>query len=288
MATFTDLPSYIVDNEDVKAAIANRPLQQLQDNCLWLKDRLNTVVDSTALFLRSAPVLGTALVGQPVYWNTSNARYELAIADGTTKQNVVGFVHSKQSATIADIAVEGSVVMPLLDATGGVTPVAGRYYLSTTVAGRITTSRPSPSVLLGFYDGASRFTVQLQVADLVATGVQNDALAGTSANGQADASVSGDAANPLARVLGVLLLKNTGTANAVDVRVTATDAAGAVATSAPVTVPFGANFQFKLDADVDVLKAPYRQVKLVVNSTVADSHSPFTVWRYVLFNPPPG
>lgn len=79
--------------------------------------------------------------GEAVYWDSANSRYDEAIADGTNKQNMIGFADVTNGRVILMGAYSGQL--------SGLTPGA-KYYLSGTLAGAITTTVPTNnSVLVG-------------------------------------------------------------------------------------------------------------------------------------------
>lgn len=79
--------------------------------------------------------------GEAVYWDSANSRFDEAIADGTNKQNMIGFADVTNGRVILMGAYSGQL--------SGLTPGA-KYYLSGTLAGAITTTVPTNnSVLVG-------------------------------------------------------------------------------------------------------------------------------------------
>lgn len=77
--------------------------------------------------------------GEAVYWDSANSRFDEAIADGTNKQNMIGF---------ADVTNARVILMGLYSGQlSGLTPGA-KYYLSGTVAGAITTTIPTNNAIL--------------------------------------------------------------------------------------------------------------------------------------------
>lgn len=111
------------------------------------------VIINNAVF--APAVTGT---GKAVYWDSANNRFDLALADGSAKQNMIGF---------ADVA--NGNVYAFGDAVlfAGLTP-GGRYYLDSTTAGAITdTAPPSGVVFVGIARGATEIFVDI---DATATG----------------------------------------------------------------------------------------------------------------------
>lgn len=77
--------------------------------------------------------------GEAVYWDSANSRFDEAIADGTNKQNMIGFADVTNGRVILMGAYSGQLI--------GLTPGA-KYYLSSTVAGSITTTVPTNNAVL--------------------------------------------------------------------------------------------------------------------------------------------
>lgn len=77
-----------------------------------------------------APAVNTN--GQIVYWDSANNRFDLAIADGTVKQQAVG---------AADVANAKVYCFGAATLFAGLTP-GSRYYLSSTVAGGMVLVAP--------------------------------------------------------------------------------------------------------------------------------------------------
>ena len=77
---------------------------------------------------------GTVADGDVVYWDSGNTRYAKAISDGSAAQNAVGF------ADVTNLTLEMSGVMSGL--TSSLT-AGSTYYLSSTVAGDISTTKSS-------------------------------------------------------------------------------------------------------------------------------------------------
>lgn len=165
---FTAVLSTLQDGVDhVRASDLNRPLSQLQGNCLFLQQQIATLVASTGLYIRNAATNTTVLVGQPVYWDSVNQRFDLAVADGTVRQNVVGVCFAKAASNVGDILILGYSPLSLSNAlAGGGSATAGRYYLSTTVPGQLTTSSVTPNVLVLISDGQGDVYVLPQLPGL--------------------------------------------------------------------------------------------------------------------------
>jgi hypothetical protein len=123
----------VIEGQGIALALGDRT-QLRQAITKMIQSGNRTVVIDGVTF---APAVTTS--GQVVYWDNGNARFDLAIADGTNKQNAVG---------VADLA--NTSVAAFGDATlfAGLTPGA-RYYLSGTVAGGLTLVAPGMGKTVG-------------------------------------------------------------------------------------------------------------------------------------------
>lgn len=168
---------HIVDGEAVNAGVAGRPDRTLEGNLRYLREVVDSALLGQALFLRDVTVASTVLVGQPVYWNSVNQQFEAALAavENDAESNtlvpkassdVVGVVHSKSNSTLADVASLGWLALDIDNAVDG-TIAAGRYYLSSAEAGKLTTQRPPVSVPVLFADGQGNVMLTPALRDFV-------------------------------------------------------------------------------------------------------------------------
>lgn len=111
-----------------------------------------SVIINNAVF--APAVAGT---GKAVYWDAGNNRFDLALADGSAKQNMVGF---------ADVA--NGNVYAFGDAVlfAGLTP--GRYYLDAATAGAINAVAPARRVAVGIARSATEVFIDIDEAPVVA------------------------------------------------------------------------------------------------------------------------
>lgn len=153
---YIDLIRQILDGELVRAGIANRPTQELDQNVRYLKDLIEAAFIGQTVIARERTVEIDAKVGQPVYFHAGDAEFKRAIGSVEVDENglivtsastqVLGIVLSKQNATKADILIHGLATVDLSQATID-TPVPGSiYYLSNAAAGRLTADRPPVGV----------------------------------------------------------------------------------------------------------------------------------------------
>jgi hypothetical protein len=160
---------HIVDGEPVSSGVAGRPDKALEGNLQYLKDLVDATQLGEVLVIRDATVESSVLVGQPVHWNAATAQFEKALAavepDAESKTTspkasaeVIGIVQSKTNATLADIVTMGWVTIDLANAVDDEI-IAGRYYLSSAEAGKLTKQRPPVSVPVLFTDGLGKALV---------------------------------------------------------------------------------------------------------------------------------
>jgi hypothetical protein len=117
-----------------------------------------SVIINGAVF--AGAVTGT---GKAVYWDSANSRFDLALADGSAKQNCVGFA----DVANANVYAFGDAVL-----FAGLTP-GSRYYLDGTTAGAITPTAPTNAVFVGIARNATELFVDVDAqAGGVSAGIQ--------------------------------------------------------------------------------------------------------------------
>ena len=158
MATnFPSRVSHIKPGEPVSASVASRPDRALESRTNYLLRLLESIDQKLAVIHYAQPVDPNVQVGQAVYWNTTNYRYEAALATVTTdpdgnivyddRADVAGMVLSKPSSDLADVVLFGIAKFDdLTQAVEGGTVTPGRYYLSSTSDGKLTQQRPPATV----------------------------------------------------------------------------------------------------------------------------------------------
>lgn len=148
---------YYMVTEELRGVVAGAGLTPDHTNVNQLAQAIAKLVQAgqRSVILDSAvfapAVSGT---GNVVYWDSANSRFDLALADGSTKQNAVG---------VADVA--NSKVYAFGDAVlfSGMTPGA-RYYLDATTAGTITATAPTNAVFVGIAKTATELFVDIDAA----------------------------------------------------------------------------------------------------------------------------
>lgn len=145
----------IRNGESVSAGTANRPLRRLEERTQYLKSRLDGLSQLSAVIAWDQPLCSDVLVGQPVFWDEENQRWDAAFADAmpdgdgnyvaTASSRCRGIVLDKPSANSAHVVLYGIVPLELLTNALDGDVVAGVYYLSAVTPGKLTTQRPPVS-----------------------------------------------------------------------------------------------------------------------------------------------
>lgn len=110
---------------------ANTDLPTVAASWWKLTDNANYLTIDGAVFEASVAN------GEAVYWDSANNRFDEAVADGTTKQNMIGFA----DVTDARVFVAGLYAGQLAGLTGNTA-----YYLSTVTPGALTSVASPVSV----------------------------------------------------------------------------------------------------------------------------------------------
>lgn len=155
---------YIQSGDPVSASIANAASYELSARTNYLKAVIDALQAQQALIDYESTVESSALVGQVVYWNSTNLRYEKAIA--ATSENLetgtlsvaessecTGMIISKSDSTTANILLFGLAEFSDLSNAIDGTIEPGRYYLSAAAAGKIVKQSPPVSVAIGIVYG---------------------------------------------------------------------------------------------------------------------------------------
>jgi len=149
---YRDAVSHIASGAPGRASSVSGPDRQLESNIQYLKSVFDAANLGSGIYGWNQAVEPTIQVGQPVYWNGDNGRFEKALAavenDPTTGTMVAtdsadccGIVASKASSAVANILFAGCDTIDISAAVdGGVS--AGRYYLSSSEAGKLVQQRP--------------------------------------------------------------------------------------------------------------------------------------------------
>lgn len=160
----------ITDGEQVSQSVTNRPIQQLAGQTLHLKQSLSGLeTTSGRLIFTGANLTAEVDLGDVVYFDTFENAYAPAIAEAVTntaageyvagpRSYVVGVVIAK-SGLVGDIIqlgrinlneIDTSFVQDMVEDPINDPFVAGRYYLSAKIPGKITRHVVYPNVQVGY------------------------------------------------------------------------------------------------------------------------------------------
>lgn len=144
---------HVTPGEPVQAGVVGRPDKVLENRTNYLKERVDAADAGQALIDRAVTLAPSVLPGQPVFWNSVDKRYERALAAVEIEPNTQNFVSQptsdcvglclrKQSETLGDVVLRGVVDLPELTNAIADSVTAGRYYLSSSEAGKLVKQRP--------------------------------------------------------------------------------------------------------------------------------------------------
>lgn len=147
---------HVRDGEPVSSGVVGRPARALEGNLNYIRDLQEIALAGQSVVAAAAEIDPALVPGQPVYFDSSLNRFAPALAAVTVEvgtgaliptpsSDCLGILVSKSSATVGRILLAGRALVDLTAAIGS-TPVAGRYYLSSAVAGRLVRQRPAVSV----------------------------------------------------------------------------------------------------------------------------------------------
>lgn len=149
ICSFIESQGYVLDQNDntLLGKAIRKAIQTAQ----------KSVIINNAVF--APAVTGT---GKPVYWDAGNARFDLAVADGTGKQNAVGFADVPNG----NIYAFGDAIL-----FAGLAP-GSRYYLDAATPGNITTT--VGPVFLGTAKSATELYIDIDGLDVVGDAATTD------------------------------------------------------------------------------------------------------------------
>lgn len=165
-AAWKSLVQLIQNGTPVDAATTNAPLNDLIQRDQHLKDLLEMLSASEALYFREAPVAPEVNPGNPVYFNKTTNRFEQGLAAidydpagvwGTVAESafVWGIVTRKETATVGDIITFGvGRDIDMSQAIDDIT-ISGPRYLSHTIPGKLVRDKPPISCYVGYWNAAS-------------------------------------------------------------------------------------------------------------------------------------
>lgn len=223
-----------------------------------------------ATIVHNAACINTTVAGSPLYWNSANAQFELALAG--TNNAVIGICLSKPTTTTANIVVSGKAAVnfnALIDEGGSA--VAGYYFLSNSVAGNVTAARSTATqVPLFIADGAGNIFVAPQ--DRYIPPVLLLSYSGTTT----DSFVTVFTKTYATGLIGVGTIKNTGGSNSLSVKETITDAFG-VTDSVTSVVTFGSYRTIDATSVIGAARLPYTSYTVDVKSATPGSATTYSL-----------
>lgn len=160
----------INDGTPVDASTTNKPLYDLAQRDQYLKDLLDALGASEALYFRNAALKPEVKVGQAVYLDKTAGNYGQALAEvsfdihgnwGVVSDRafVWGVVARKASSTVGDIVTFG--VIRGVDLSLGIedVDVSGPRYLSGATPGMLVIQKPAVSNYILYWDAARQIAL---------------------------------------------------------------------------------------------------------------------------------
>lgn len=161
MSDWTTPAPLVVDGDAVNAQSVNKSTAVLSERTATLKALIDSISAGQQLVRRNVPVPTDVLSGHVVYFDDDDILHKKALARWAdlSSSNVAntpadssvyaGIVLSKPTATLADVLISGYGVLDGASETrlfNSVTPAAGQYFLSNSVEGTVTDTKPAMSV----------------------------------------------------------------------------------------------------------------------------------------------
>jgi hypothetical protein len=161
MSEWTTPAPLVVDGDSVNAQSVNKSTTVLSERTATLKALIDSISAGQQLVRRNVPVPTDVLSGHVVYFDDDDILHKKALARWAdlSSSNVAntpadssvyaGVVLSKPTATLADVLISGYGVLDGTSETrlfNSVAPAAGQYFLSNSVEGTVTDTKPAMSV----------------------------------------------------------------------------------------------------------------------------------------------
>jgi hypothetical protein len=177
-AAFIELLRLIQNGDSVDEATINRILRTLDSNDRYLKSLMESMLSGSALYRRNVTTSADVVVGSPVYFHAASQEFRPGIAAGSVIEGALqtaasaqvwGICSKKHNGTSGDILLQGFAAVDISAALAPADPMdAGLYFLSGSVAGRMTTQEPPVSVPVLQYDGDGGVYVHTSFSDIYA------------------------------------------------------------------------------------------------------------------------
>lgn len=151
--------------ENIAQVIEGAGFALVKGDGTQLRQAITKMVQSAqrAVIIDAATFAGAVVgTGKAVYWDAANNRFDLAVADGSVKQSMVGF---------ADVPAAKVYCFGAAPLFAGLLP--GRYYLDPVTPGAITSAMPAANaVFVGVAKGATELFVDIDMQASASSGVQ--------------------------------------------------------------------------------------------------------------------
>lgn len=183
-SNFPSRVRHVQPGDPVTAGVVGGATRPLDARTNFLNAKLDAIEAGHVQIFEDAPVAPDVLNGQPVFWNATTLRFELAkaavvddpatsVLAAAASADVLGVILEKQTPNTAHIVLNGLVQLDMSNAIDG-TPTPGRYYLSAATPGKLVRQRPEVTVavcvVLGPMDacgGVNWVYVQPQIRDFL-------------------------------------------------------------------------------------------------------------------------
>lgn len=142
--------------EEIRAVIDAAGLTPSSTTLTQLRDAIQAMIVGAqkAVIINSVTFEASVADGEAVRWDSSNSRFDEAIADGTANNRAVG---------IADVTNSRVYLYGECPLFSGLTP-GSRYYLDASTAGAINATAPTDAVQVGIAKSATVLWVDVDAA----------------------------------------------------------------------------------------------------------------------------
>ena len=159
---------HVQPGSGITASNTSQSTRELEARTNLLRDQLDGVSAGMLLQWESRAVSTDVIEGNAVFWNITNSRFEPSLAGAendtatgtyvpTASSDVLGVCLHKEDSTTGTIIFAGFAEMTPAQVTNlfGASATPGRYYLSASVAGRLTKQRPAVTIAVAYLLGPS-------------------------------------------------------------------------------------------------------------------------------------
>jgi hypothetical protein len=164
--------------QQVAAGVVNLPIEEVQQNVLYLWSLIQAAGIGSTVIIPEATVSSDCVVGTPVYFNPAHNQFEKALTGASIDSSgslavadtaqVWGVILTKNNATSAELLVYGYAPLDFSAAMEpGQTLQAGTWYLSGITPGLMTRQPPAATVLVLKADGQGNVFVCPRTDDFI-------------------------------------------------------------------------------------------------------------------------